>query len=106
MRYLLFINEKCKKHFFRPVDENDIGRWRFVVYALDSSGQSAEDTLEIVVRQFSGSRLINHQLEVEFSFINWKPNIVRNWEWMVSTEGINWFYSATIMVSYLLRIYI
>jgi len=27
-----------------PVDENDIGRWRFVVYALDSSGQSAEDT--------------------------------------------------------------
>lgn len=65
------------------MDENDIGRWRFLVYAVDSNGQSAKDTLEIVVRQFSGSRLINHQLEVEFSFVNWKPNLVRNWEWMV-----------------------
>ena len=51
-----------------------------MVFAQDRQGQSASDNLEIVVRQYSGSRLVNHQFEIEFSFAQWNPNLLRNWK--------------------------
>ena len=68
---------------YRPVDENIIGRWRFVLLAADKEGLSAQDVLQVTVRQFPGSRRINHQFELEMSFTEWRPNLINNWGWMV-----------------------
>ena len=74
------------KHF-RPVDENIIGRWRFVLLAADNEGLSAQDVLQVTVRQFTGSRRINHQFELELTFTEWRPNLINNWGWMVRTQN-------------------
>lgn len=67
----------------RPVDENDIGRWRFHLTAEDKQGQVASDVLEVMVRQYSGSRLVNHEFELTFDFVKWKPHMAHMWEWQV-----------------------
>ena len=72
---------------YSPVDENDIGRWKFLVVAHDRHGQKAQDTLEIVVRQYSGSRLVNHQLEIKFSFVKWNMKITQSWKWKVKSTN-------------------
>lgn len=70
--------------FALPFDENGIGRYTFNVVATNSRGLSVQDKLEIVVRQYSGARLVNHQFNIEFSFANWRPEATKGWEWHVS----------------------
>ncbi len=85
------LEERTQDLWILPVDENDIGRWRFRLVAVDSRGQSASDILEVVVRQFSGSRLLNHEFEIAFAFASWKPALLRRWEWM-TLDKIRKFY--------------
>lgn len=66
------------------MNENDIGRWRFLLTAIDSEGESVSDTLEIMVRQYPSSRLVNHQFNIEFAFKDWDPATTWAWEWVVS----------------------
>ena len=72
--------------FALPFDENGIGRYTFKIVATDSQGSSTFDLLEIVVRQYSGARLVNHEFTVEFSFTNWRPETTKGWEWHVSVK--------------------
>ena len=72
--------------FALPFDENRIGRYTFKIVATDSQGSSTFDLLEIVVRQYSGARLVNHEFTVEFSFTNWRPETTKGWEWHVSAS--------------------
>ena len=67
----------------RPANEDDVGRWKFRLFASDKEGEKVSDILEIVVRQYSRSRLVNHQFNIEFSFTDWDPQATRHWEWMV-----------------------
>ena len=60
-----------------------MGRWKFRLFASDKEGEKVSDILEIVVRQYSRSRLVNHQFNIEFSFTDWDPQATRHWEWMV-----------------------
>ena len=69
--------------FFRPVNENIIGSWKFRLTAKDREGQSAQETLHILVRQYRRSRLVNHQFNIEFSFKDWDPSLTKNWQWNV-----------------------
>ncbi len=71
-----------------PVDENKIGRWKFHLTARDRSGQSVGDVLEIVVRQYSGSRLVNHYFEIAFSLLTTNERKRNNWEWQVKTTEL------------------
>ncbi len=67
-----------------PVDENDVGWWSFHLVATDRQGQSAKAELEVAVRQFPRSRLINHYFEMELAF---KPSSGhKNWEWKVKED--------------------
>ena len=68
---------------FRPANVDDVGRWKFRLFASDKEGEKVSDILEIVVRQYSRSRLVNHQFNIEFSFTDWDPSATRHWEWMV-----------------------
>ena len=72
--------------FALPFDENGIGRYTFKIVATDSKGLSTFDFLEIVVRQYSGARLVNHEFTIEFSFTNWRPETTKGWEWHVSVK--------------------
>ena len=69
--------------FFRPVNENIIGSWKFRLTAKDREGQTAQETLHILVRQYRRSRLVNHQFNIEFSFKDWDPSLTKNWQWNV-----------------------
>ena len=68
---------------YRPANEDDVGRWKFRLYASDKEGRKVSDILEIVVRQYARSRLVNHQFNIEFSFTDWDPLATKYWEWMV-----------------------
>ena len=70
---------KIQTIFALPFDENGIGRYTFNIVATDSGGLNATDQLEIVVRQYSGARLVNHQFTIEFSFT--KTKTPKGWEW-------------------------
>ena len=72
----------------RPVNENDIGRWNFRLVATDRQGQSATADLEVAVRQFPRSRLINHYFELELAFGSRPPAAHKNWEWKVIFFGL------------------
>ena len=65
--------------FALPFDENGIGRYTFNIVATDSKGLNATDQLEIVVRQYPGARLVNHQFKIEFSFTKLQNR--KGWEW-------------------------
>ena len=78
---------KIQTIFALPFDENGIGRYIFNIVATNSKGLSVSDNLEIIVRQYSGARLVNHQFNVEFSFANWRPGATKGWEWHVSYLG-------------------
>ena len=81
-------DRKTQEVWIMPV-ESDISRWRYQLIAEDRQGQSASDWLEVVVRQFSGSRLLNHEFEVAFSFTGTvRPALLRKWEWMVNKENL------------------
>jgi hypothetical protein len=69
----------------RPVDENDVGLWPFRLVATDRQGQSADESLEIILREFPGNRLVNHEFEMTFTFTNWAPNTIADWQWKVRT---------------------
>ena len=75
---------KIQTIFALPFDENGIGQYIFNIVATNSGGFSVSDKLEIVVRQYSKARLVNHQFNVEFSFANWRPEATKGWEWHVS----------------------
>ncbi len=72
------------------MNENDVGRWSFHLIATDRQGQSVGDTLEIVVRQFPSSRLVNHYFELQLSFASRSQAVIKNWEWRV-LERLNRF---------------
>ena len=74
--------------FFRPVNENIIGSWKFRLTAKDREGQTAQETLHILVRQYRRSRLVNHQFNIEFSFKDWDPSLTKNWQWNVRPNGL------------------
>ncbi len=65
------------------MNENDVGWWNFTLTATDRQGQSTSDLLEVRVRQFPRSRLVNHYFELELSFASRVASVVRNWEWRV-----------------------
>jgi len=56
----------------------------FKIEATDSAGLSVTENLEIVVRQYQGSRVVSHQFTIEFSFTNRSTSFVKDWPWMVN----------------------
>ena len=71
--------------------------------ASDKEGQRVSDILEIMVRQYSRSRLVNHQFNIEFSFTDWDPAATKHWEWMVR-EHLKYVYAVHRM-NYILHFY-
>lgn len=45
--------------------EKDIGRWKFELEAMDNEGDLVKDLIEIIVRQDSKSRVINHEFSIQ-----------------------------------------
>jgi len=80
--WLRFVPKK-QALYALPVSENIIGVWKFRLIAMDREGKSASTSLEIRVRQYRRSRLVNHQFNIEFSFTDWDPASTRDWQWMM-----------------------
>jgi len=85
------------------MNENDVGVWPFRLVATDRQGQSAEDTLEIVLREFPGYRRVNHEFELTFTFTNWAPNTVADWEWKAMDRLFRGFFGETNLDRVLIR---
>jgi len=46
-----------------------------------------EENLDISVRQYQGSRIVSHQLSIEFAFTNNSSWFTKDWPWTVSQKA-------------------
>lgn len=71
-----------------------IGRWSFVLIARNQAGLEARDILQVVVRQYPGSRVVNHMFMA--TFIHRQANSPDpNFKWKVRNPIIEWLVRAS-----------
>ncbi|XP_059090569.1 uncharacterized protein LOC131886297 [Tigriopus californicus] len=79
-RFWLHFHVPTHEVTLMPVDENMIGRWSFVLIARNLAGLEARDILQVVVRQYPGSRVVNHMFMATFSQAQSNPTDP-NYKW-------------------------
>lgn len=62
-----------------PLDE-DTGKYKFILEAMDSDGLTIQDNLDIHVRQHPGYRTVHHVFTLSLKFPKWRFPVAIDWQ--------------------------
>lgn len=83
-------NSQKQEIYAIPLDVH-IGKWEFVLEAMDSDGASVKDEVEINVRQHQSSRTFQHEFVMHLKYDKWRFAVALNWQ-MRLVEKLAFFF--------------